>query len=76
MIMPLDDGGSGGGPAAEDGSGGWGALAGSEGVRRMLDESLLLPLLHPEVPMPVWLCCPAPSPSEPKVLPSCRCTTK
>ena len=44
---PEAGGGTAGGGTA--GGHGWDALAGSDAVRSALDESLLLPLLHPEV---------------------------
>ena len=57
VIMPQagrDEGGGGEGGDGGKGGGGesggeWAALAGSAGVRAALEESLLLPLRHPEV---------------------------
>ena len=51
VILPAEgaDASSGSVDTEEDSSGGWGSLAGSAEVHRSLEESLLLPLLHPEV---------------------------
>ena len=46
VIMPTTEGEA---PTANNDGGGWDSLAGSAEVRAALDESLLLPLLNPEV---------------------------